>query len=104
MEERSLETVTLQQALSTTADEIKELRQENTSLRVQVNQPVSSTPFRPMAPSLHEELAGCGLVDEMSPVVDNSVDDVLSSLVNGNNDEFSDISHKLSESVSAFLF
>ena len=112
LEERSQEAISLHKALSNTTEEVKELRHENTNLHGQLSQPVISTPFRPMAPSLHEELAGCGIVDMMSPVmVDSSLDDITDPPnINGKHDDiendenFPDISHKLSEAVSFIIF
>lgn len=41
---------------------------ENSSLHSQLKEPISSTPFRPQAPSLRDELAENGIYSGLSPV------------------------------------
>lgn len=96
------ETVSLQHALTNRAEVIEELKSENTSLQTQLKQPISSTPFRPQAPSLLEELAESGI---MSPVVGGGGDgeddtSVTLDTTREEKSEFDDISQKLAQSVN----
>ena len=102
MDEQNYETISLQQELTNTTETIDELRLENSSLHNRLSeQPSSSTPFRPLAPSLHEELAQSGIADSMSPmtVANSSMEEIMDSLAEekGKGLEFSDI---LAQSVS----
>ena len=68
MEEQTRETTSLRQALSLTKEAVDELQVENSSLHSQLKEPISSTPFRPQAPSLRDELAENGIYSGLSPV------------------------------------
>lgn len=111
MEDQHHETQTLHHHLKSTNEAVEELKQENSSLQHQINEnqraPVSSTPFRPSAPSLQEELANSDIPNGMSPVIlmNSSIDDLMDSIDQGNkpgNDE-DDVFKKLALNVSVHL-
>ena len=101
--------------LSRTKETVEELQSENSSLHTQLKEPISSTPFRPQAPSLREELAENGICAGLSPVgfINVSSDHIGDSLLVEDKeeeekeeeeeevkDQFSSLSAKLTESVS----
>ena len=87
------------QELSHTLDEVKlsrdELKSENSDLQTQVRlsrvrgkQPLSSTPYRPSAPSWHEELMEQeSLTSKSSPILPPRRRDDVEDVVNGVNGE-----------------
>ena len=106
LEDQHQETESLQTRLATTSEAFEELKQENSSLQHQIDEkqrvPVSSTPFRPTAPSLQEELANSDIANGMSPMVmmNSSMEELLDSIKSSEQEEDGDLFDKLASSVS----
>ena len=87
---------------------VEELKLENSGLQQQINEknrfPISSTPYRPLAPSLHEELANSDLANGMSPVgvMNSSMEELMDSLKTDDNEEKEEgLFEQLASSVSS---
>ena len=108
LEDQHQETESLQSRLTTTNEAVEELKLENSGLQQQINEknrfPISSTPYRPLAPSLHEELANSDLANGMSPVgvMNSSMEELMDSLKTDDNEEKEEgLFEQLASSVSS---
>lgn len=106
LEDQNQETQSLHSRLTTTTEAVEELKFENSSLQKQLIEdnglPISSTPFRPQAPSLHDELAQSVLVNGMSPLnVNPSMDELIESMMEEKGEELG-FFEKLANSKAKF--